>query len=122
VHLALPVGDVVASIAFYGAHFGFREWYRADDAVLLTDDRGNTLALTPGEPVRDVTGFFHFGFDVASPEEVRAFHDRMVAARVELAEPLVEEEAYVAFKCLDPDGYRIEVGWEPRPGNEPSSG
>jgi hypothetical protein len=24
-----------------------------------------------------------------------------------------DEEAYVAFKCLDPDGHRIEVYWEP---------
>ena len=25
-----------------------------------------------------------------------------------------DEAAYVAFKCLDPDGHRIEVYWEPR--------
>ena len=24
-----------------------------------------------------------------------------------------DEAAYVAFKCLDPDGHRIEVYWEP---------
>jgi hypothetical protein len=24
-----------------------------------------------------------------------------------------EEPAYVAFKCLDPDGHRSEVSWEP---------
>jgi catechol 2,3-dioxygenase-like lactoylglutathione lyase family enzyme len=24
-----------------------------------------------------------------------------------------EEAAYTAFKCLDPDGHRIEVYWEP---------
>jgi hypothetical protein len=30
--------------------------------------------------------------------------------------PLVEEEdteGYVAFKAIDPDGYRVEVYWEP---------
>jgi hypothetical protein len=26
-----------------------------------------------------------------------------------------DEAAYVAFKCLDPDGHRIEVYWEPPP-------
>jgi hypothetical protein len=24
-----------------------------------------------------------------------------------------DEPAYVAFKCLDPDGHRMEVAWEP---------
>jgi hypothetical protein len=24
-----------------------------------------------------------------------------------------EERAYIAFKCRDPDGHRIEVYWEP---------
>jgi hypothetical protein len=23
-----------------------------------------------------------------------------------------DEAGYVAFKCLDPDGHRIEVGWD----------
>ena len=28
-----------------------------------------------------------------------------------------DEAACTAFKCLDPDGHRIEVYWEPSPGN-----
>ena len=33
-----------------------------------------------------------------------------------------DEQAYVAFKCLDPDGHRIEVCWEPlRSGNAESA-
>jgi hypothetical protein len=24
-----------------------------------------------------------------------------------------DEDAYASFKCLDPDGHRVEVYWEP---------
>jgi len=42
---------------------------------------------------------------------VRALLERMEADGVTIAERN-DEEAYVAFKCLDPDGHRIEVYWE----------
>jgi hypothetical protein len=38
--------------------------------------------------------------------------DRMDADGVTIAERN-DEPAYVAFKCLDPDGHRTEVAWEP---------
>jgi len=38
--------------------------------------------------------------------------DRMDADGVTIVERN-EEPAYVAFKCLDPDGHRIEVAWTP---------
>jgi len=43
---------------------------------------------------------------------VRALLERMEADGVTIAERN-DEQAYVAFKCLDPDGHRIEVYWEP---------
>jgi hypothetical protein len=39
--------------------------------------------------------------------------------------PIVErddEAAYTAFKCLDPDGHRIEVYWEPPFSHDPEPG
>ena len=41
-----------------------------------------------------------------------ALLERMEADGVIIAERN-DDEAYVAFKCLDPDGHRIEVYWEP---------
>jgi len=38
--------------------------------------------------------------------------DRMDADGITLAER-DDEPACTAFKCLDPDGHRIEVYWEP---------
>jgi hypothetical protein len=34
------------------------------------------------------------------------------ATVVPIPEPW-DEPGYVAFKCLDPDGWRVEVYWEP---------
>ena len=39
--------------------------------------------------------------------------ERMEADGVIIVERNDEPAAYVAFKCLDPDGHRIEVYWEP---------
>ena len=50
-------------------------------------------------------------FQAAEPAEVRALMERMQADGVTIA-VWNDEAAYVAFKCLDPDGHRIEVYWE----------
>ena len=56
--------------------------------------------------------FLHAGFKAAEPADVRALMERMEADGVTIVERN-DETAYVAFKCLDPDGHRIEVYWEP---------
>ena len=38
--------------------------------------------------------------------------ERMEADGVTIVERN-DEAAYVGFKCLDPDGHRVEVYWEP---------
>lgn len=43
---------------------------------------------------------------------MRALLARMDADGVTIVER-DEERAYIAFKCRDPDGHRIEVYWEP---------
>jgi catechol 2,3-dioxygenase-like lactoylglutathione lyase family enzyme len=42
---------------------------------------------------------------------VSALMERMDADGVTIVERN-DEPAYVAFKCLDPDGHRMEVAWE----------
>lgn len=56
--------------------------------------------------------FFHFGFRCQDPDDVRTRRRSLVADGV----PLVEDEdtaSYVGVKCLDPDGYQVELYWEP---------
>ena len=46
------------------------------------------------------------------PEEVRAFRERLAGDGIEIAE-FADEPEYVSVKCKDPDGYVIELAWEP---------
>jgi catechol 2,3-dioxygenase-like lactoylglutathione lyase family enzyme len=114
-HLALAVRDQERSRRFYETYFGFdaeptREY---DDGVLmLYNADGFSLALGPtDEPIR-LPAFFHFGVGAPSPEDVRAFAERLRADGV----PIVgewDEPDYVSVKCRDPDGYVVEFAWEP---------
>jgi catechol 2,3-dioxygenase-like lactoylglutathione lyase family enzyme len=113
-HLGLPVRDERRSQRFYSAYFGFdpataQEY--ADGTVIIRDADGFDLTLHPVGYV-EPPAFLHAGFKAAEPADVRALTGRMQANGVTIAERN-DEAAYVAFKCLDPDGHRIEVYWEP---------
>ena len=47
-----------------------------------------------------------------APEAVRDARDRFAAAGVEIAD-FWDEPDYVSVKVRDPDGYVVEVSWEP---------
>ena len=114
-HLALPVRDQERSRRFYEAYFGFgaRPARRYDgDVLMLYNADGFSLALGPTDEPITLPDFLHFGIQLASPEAVRALRDRLVADGVTIAEEW-EEPEYVSVKCLDPDGYVVEAGWEP---------
>jgi catechol 2,3-dioxygenase-like lactoylglutathione lyase family enzyme len=115
-HLALAVGDQQRSIRFFAAYFGFdpSTAHRYPDGVIIIRDAGG-FALALGETsVNERTpGFPHFGFDMDSPQEVRALRARLVADGIELVED-EDAETYVGFKCLDPDRHVVEVSWENR--------
>ena len=114
-HLALAVRDQERSRRFYEVYLGFDvEPPRVyDDGVLmLYDADGFALALGPiDEPVR-LPPFLHFGRGLGTPQEVRAFRDRLRADGIEIVEEW-DEPAYVSVKCRDPDGYVVELSWEP---------
>ena len=114
-HLGLLVRDQPRSLRFYEAYFGFdaasaRRY--PDGTVIVRNTQGFDLALHPGAPPERFPTFLHFGFQLPDADAVGALLARMEADGV----PIVErwkEPGYVAFKCLDPDGWRVEVYWEP---------
>lgn len=122
VHLNLVVTDVERSAAFYRQWFGFtappREY--PDGTVFLGNPDGFDLALHGGAPPGAAAATFHFGFRVDDPASVRTLRDALADAGVTLTE-IGDEDGYVNLKCLDPDGYEIEVYWEPRPEQPASS-
>jgi catechol 2,3-dioxygenase-like lactoylglutathione lyase family enzyme len=114
-HLALAVTDQERSRRFYERYLGFdaEPARRYDDGVLmLYDARGFALALGPAEGAVALPPFLHFGKGLESPEAVRALADRLAADGVPIAGRW-EEQDYVSVKFRDPDGYVVEVSWEP---------
>jgi catechol 2,3-dioxygenase-like lactoylglutathione lyase family enzyme len=83
-----------------------------DGTVIIRNAYDFSLALHPVGQVEPSPAFLHAGFRAADPAEVRALMDRMNADGITIVEP-DDDPDYVGFKCLDPDGHRIEVYWEP---------
>jgi catechol 2,3-dioxygenase-like lactoylglutathione lyase family enzyme len=113
-HLGLPVRDVDRSQLFYTAYFGFdpatAQRY-PDGTVIIRNGDGFDLALHATDDAGQPQPFLHFGFRLAAGEEVRAALGRVRADGIEIIEHDDDPEM-VSFKCLDPDGHRIEVYWE----------
>jgi catechol 2,3-dioxygenase-like lactoylglutathione lyase family enzyme len=113
-HLALAVRDQQRSIEFFAAYFGFDPSTAhpyPDGVIIIRDAEGFALALGEAEVPEYTSGFPHFGFDMDSPQAVRALRGRLAADDIELIED-EDTQTYVGFKCLDPDGHVIEVSWE----------
>ena len=115
-HLGLPVLDLERSLAFYRLYFGFdaatTQTY-PDGTVIMRNDDDFDLALHPVAQLVSDPEFLHFGFQLDSSQQIRDTLARLTSDGVEIVEA-DEEPGYVSFKCLDPDGHRIEVYWEPR--------
>jgi catechol 2,3-dioxygenase-like lactoylglutathione lyase family enzyme len=115
-HLALAVRDQDRSRRFYEAYFGFdgATARRAEDGVLLMEGpNGFVLALGETDEPFELPTFLHFGFGAASDRnEVLRFRERLEAEGIEIVEAS-DEPDYVSVKCRDPDGYVVELSWEP---------
>lgn len=114
-HLGLPVRDLQRSQSFYARHFGFDPATARlydDGTVILRNDDGFELALHRVASLGPIPEFLHFGFRLANPTEVVSVLGRLEAAGAHVLERTQEAEN-VSFKCVDPDGHRVEVYWEP---------
>ena len=108
-HLALLVHDLSKARRFYETYFGFdadSEWQGT--ALFIRNDEGFDLALMRGEHPPNPGAFHHFGFHVADPAEVQLLHNRLLVDDVPILE-FVNEPDLLSFKCVDPDGYTVEV-------------
>jgi catechol 2,3-dioxygenase-like lactoylglutathione lyase family enzyme len=108
-HVALTVNDREASAAFYGEHFGLSERVHDDEHLLILGaPDGSLLALTEGVVPEALPRSNHFGFGVASADEVRAARERLRTAGVTETE-WQDDPGFVRVQVLDPDGYRVEL-------------
>lgn len=122
-HVDLAVRDVERSLAFYLAllgPLGLREEsrdrsYRGSEEVVYLRYGDQLLGLRPadgGEHRYYEVGIEHLAFYVDSRDEVDAAYRRCleIGARIQFA-PEGDEDKYELF-VFDPDGIRVEVGWE----------
>ena len=114
-HLGLPVRDYQRSLRFYAKYFEFdpatARTYPDGTVIVRNADRFD-LALHPATEVTISSTFLHFGFAMADAEAVRVLRTRLEVDGVPVIERDDEPEL-ASFKCLDPDGWRVEVYWEP---------
>ncbi len=107
--LALRVGDLEGSIAFYQKLLGVAPAKRRDDyANFVVEQPSFKLVLLPGEPGQR-TIMDHLGIEVDTAEEVAAAADRFDAIGV-------DSELETATACC----YALQDKvWVHGPGNEP---
>lgn len=113
-HLNLRVRDAAACRDFYEAHFGFRPAFEAEGGYFVRNEEGFLLALIPAERHQELPEGFHVGFGLPDADAVASLHRELSDAAVQVSdvEDFRPEEAYVTFRCWDPDGTEIEVFWE----------
>jgi catechol 2,3-dioxygenase-like lactoylglutathione lyase family enzyme len=112
-HVALRVSDPQASKDFYCNCFDMSVVWEPDaDNVYLSSGVDN-LALHRADAVGP-GALDHMGFIVGSRDEVDAWAERLRARGVTLAaEPKDHRDGSRSLYCLDPDGLRIQVLYEP---------
>jgi catechol 2,3-dioxygenase-like lactoylglutathione lyase family enzyme len=113
-HLALAVADQDRSRRFYETYLGFQAELqpRADGVLMLHNAAGFALAFGETDEAIRVPSFLHFGAGLGSADDVRMFRDRLASDGVEVVD-WSDEPEYVSVKFRDPDGYVVEVSWEP---------
>lgn len=113
-HLNLRVRDPGACRAFYERWFEFTHAVDADGGHFLRNPAGFLLALVPALDHRPLPEGVHIGFGLDTAEVVAARHAEMAAGGVRVGELIDSrpEEAYVTFRCWDPDGTEIEQFWD----------
>jgi catechol 2,3-dioxygenase-like lactoylglutathione lyase family enzyme len=112
-HVALNVSDPQQSKRFYCDCFGMAVVWEPDpDNVYLSSGPDN-LALH--RSAASGTGALdHMGFIVDAPEEVDRLAESFRDHGVRIAEePRTHRDGSRSFYCLDPDGIRIQVLFEP---------
>jgi catechol 2,3-dioxygenase-like lactoylglutathione lyase family enzyme len=108
-HLSLTVADQQRSRRFYETFFGFAcdGELDAEGCLHLADVDGFDLTLVAQATVSPSPSL-HFGIELSDTDAVRRLLARLQQEDVQIGE-LFEGESRVAFHCVDPDGYRVEV-------------
>ena len=111
-HLHLNAADIGTTRAFYETWFGFAEHVWHGDILFLRNTEGFDLALASYGDAEPLPRWFHAGFRLPAPGDVKQLYERMQQAGVPLRSDLEEYPDLVSYRCADPDGLTVEVYWE----------
>ena len=107
-HVNLNVADVERSRRFYQEVLGFRPSFSKGSTVWL-DAGGDLLGLSQGNPPTEQPN--HWGFRVASGEEVDAWAKQLLEHQVKIEKgPYTRSDGRSVY-FSDPDGYVLEIFW-----------
>ena len=117
-HIALRVRDVDKAVAFYRDALGLTVKNQGRVAFLGSrPEASHEIALFPlgadaegPDPKR--VGMYHMAWEMASFEDLRALHQRLVDQGVKIV-GYSDGQCNVMFH--DPDGNELEAIWEPSP-------
>jgi catechol 2,3-dioxygenase-like lactoylglutathione lyase family enzyme len=114
-HLALAVRDPAASATFYSAAFGCTVYADRPDQVQVKGPGPNDVLAFFRDPeaAGRTGGLNHFGFRLAAPQDLPAVVEVAVAAGGVLKRQGEFAPGVPFAYVADPDGYEIEIWWEP---------
>jgi catechol 2,3-dioxygenase-like lactoylglutathione lyase family enzyme len=111
-HMTLAVRDLEKSLGFYGSYFGFRQDGEHGDGIMLRNSSGFMLGMAQAPEAAKLPDWFHFGFSVDTPENLKALYSRLKSDGVSFRKDLRDDGEEMVFHIFDPDGYRIEIRWD----------
>src|SRR3569833_1190283 len=116
-HVALRVRDIARAVHFYRDVLGLTLKSQDTSRAFLgaREDASHEIALfelppnSPG-PEENRVGMYHMAWEMASFDELKRLHDRLLANNADIA-GYSPRQCNVMFR--DPDGNELEAIWEP---------